>query len=262
LDVTANTFFVADGDHPTRFQEKQGALPWYTVFATKHEPKRRTPVSINLSIPVFWKRWLSDHPNLPFHLPRLLLHQRHQPRFVRRCSVTQSLLPPLQLLDWEQLPTTLASRRTGWRTTPLSAYIGAYLVKLDQQLPTFGRLHRFLRDHPALIWALGFPLVPDRSQPHQFNIEASLPTQRHFCQRLKSLPNDILQNLLDSQVAWLHCRFGDTFGQVISWDTKHILAWVSAPCHGVLYRLKRGCGQFARPARSPPLVVKETALRT
>lgn len=183
-------------------------------------------MSIELSIPVFWKRWLSDHPHLPFYLPRLLLHQRHQPRFVRRCPVTQSLLPPLQLLDWEQLPTTLARRRTGWRTTPLSAYIGAYLVKLDQQLPTFGRLHRFLRDHPALIWALGFPLVPDRRQPHHFNIEASLPTQRHFCHRLKTIPNEILQNLLDGQVTWLHQHFGDAFGQVISWDTKHILAWV------------------------------------
>jgi len=136
------------------------------------------------------------------------------------------LLPLLQLLDWEQLPTTLSGKRSGWRTTPLAAYVGAFLVKLDRQLPTFGSLRRFLRDHPALIWALGFPLVPDSVQPHQYNIEASLPTQRHFSRKLSELPNDVLQNLLDGQVDWLQKQFGDGFGQVISLDTKHILAWV------------------------------------
>jgi hypothetical protein len=132
----------------------------------------------------------------------------------------------LQLLDWEQLPTTLAQRRTGWRTVPLAAYVGAFLVKLELQLTTFGHLHRFLRQHPALIWALGFPLVPDNSQPCGFNIEASLPTQRHFSHKLTSLPNEVLQNLLDSEVSWLQQQLGADFGQVVSWDTKHILAWV------------------------------------
>jgi hypothetical protein len=145
---------------------------------------------------------------------------------VRRCPVTQSLLPRLRLLDWEQLPTTLTHRRTGWRTIPLAAYVGAFLVKLDQQLPTFGRLHRFLRQHPALIWALGFPLVADAAQPHRFDAEASLPTQRHFCHKLSVIPNEILQNLLDGQVAWLQEQLGPQFGQVVSIDTKHIMAWV------------------------------------
>jgi hypothetical protein len=183
-------------------------------------------MSIHNSIPALWQRWLARQPHLPAHLPRLLLAQQHQPRFVQRCAVTQSLLPQLQLLDWEQLPTTLASRRTGWRTIPLAAYVGAYLVKLDQQLSTFGRLHRFLRQHPALIWALGFPLVPDATQPHRFDIEASLPRQQHFSHRLSTLPNDILQNLLDSQVSWLQMQLGNDLGRVVSWDTKHILAWV------------------------------------
>lgn len=116
-------------------------------------------MSLEYSIPFFWKRWRSRQAHLPSHLPRLLLNQQRQPRFVRRCATTQSLLPWLRLLDWEQLPTSLASGRTGWRTVPLCAYVGAFLVKLDQQLPTFGRLHRFLREHPALIWSLGFPYV-------------------------------------------------------------------------------------------------------
>ena len=62
----------------------------------------------------------------------------------------------LRLLDWEQLPTTLATQHIGERTIPLAAYVGAYLVKPDQQLATFGALRRYLREHPALVWALGF----------------------------------------------------------------------------------------------------------
>jgi hypothetical protein len=81
--------------------------------------------------------------------------------------------------------------------------VGAFLVKLDRQLPTFGRLHTFLREHPALIWALGFPLVLDSSHPFGFNCEASLPTQRHFSRKLSELPNEVLHNLLDDQISRL-----------------------------------------------------------
>lgn len=182
-------------------------------------------MSIRFSIPRLRKRSL-EHVHLPSHLPRLLLAQRYQPPFVQRCAVTQSLLPRLQLLDWEQLPTTLTHRRTGWRTIPLAAYIGAFLVKLDQQLPTFGRLYRFLCQHPGLVWALGFPLIPDASLPYRFDVAASLPTQRHFCHKLSVIPNEVLQNLLDGQVAWLLEQVGPPFGQVVSIDTKHIIAWV------------------------------------
>lgn len=183
-------------------------------------------MSVHFNIPSYWQRWLSRQPHLPSHLPRLLLTRHCQPRFVRRCLLTQSLLPKLQLLDWEQLPTSLDGKRSGCRTIPLAAYVAAYLVKLDQQLPTFASLRRFLRDHPALIWALGFPLVNDPTQPHHFNVEASLPTQRHFSRKLSEIPNEVLQNLLDGQVSWLQRRLDDAFGQVVSLDTKHILAWV------------------------------------
>lgn len=183
-------------------------------------------MSYLISIPRFWRRQVDNRPHLPSHLPRLLLAQRYQPRYVRRCPVTRELISLLQLLDWEQLPTVLAGRRTGWRTIPLAAYVGAFLVKLQRQLPTSGHLRRFLREHPALIWALGFPLVPDLAVSHGFDIEASLPTQRHFSRKLSELPNEVLQNLLDGQVDWLKQRLGPDFGQVVSLDTKHVLAWV------------------------------------
>jgi hypothetical protein len=155
-----------------------------------------------------------------------VLHPRFQPRYVRNCQVTQQLLPLLQLLDWDQLPTTLTWRCSGERTVPLAAYIGAYLVKLERQLPTFGVLRRFLREHPALIWALGFPLVPRRGAVGGFDPDASLPSQNHFTKKLRLLSNELLQALLDAQVLALKDYFDEDFGRVIAIDTKHVVAWV------------------------------------
>ncbi len=183
-------------------------------------------MNIHINIPAFWKRRFPEHPHLPTHLPRLLLAEKYEPHFVRQCPVTQSITPLLSLLDWEQLPTTLSNKRTGWHTVPLAAFVGAFLVKLDRQLPTFGGMYRFLREHPALIWALGFPLAPDHNSSYGFNVEASLPTQRHLNRKLSEIPNEVLQNLLDAQVSELQQQFPDEFGQIVSLDTKHILSWV------------------------------------
>lgn len=178
------------------------------------------------TIPSVWCDWRRTPPRLPTHLPRLVLHPRFQPRYVRNCQVTQQLLPLLQLLDWDQLPTTLTWRCSGERTVPLAAYIGAYLVKLERQLPTFGVLRRFLREHPALIWALGFPLVPRRGAVGGFDPDASLPSQNHFTKKLRLLSNELLQALLDAQVLALKDYFDEDFGRVIAIDTKHVVAWV------------------------------------
>ena len=183
-------------------------------------------MTFNFNTPSFWHRWQRHHAHLPSHLPRFLLHSRYHPRFVRCCPTTKETTMLLHLLDWEQLPTTLSHNRIDWRTTPLSAYVGAYLVKLERQIPTFGQLRRFLREHPALVWALGFPLVVDTAQPTGFDVEASLPSQRHFSRKLSEMPNEVLQNLLDGQVDWMQAHLESAFGQVVSVDTKHILAWV------------------------------------
>jgi hypothetical protein len=132
----------------------------------------------------------------------------------------------LQLLDWEQLPTTLTWRCSGERTVPLAAYVGAYLIKLERGLSSFGALRRFLREHPALIWSLGFPLIPQRGAVVGFDPDASLPSHNHFTKKLSLIPNETLQTLLDAQVATFKTHVGHEFGQVISLDTKHILAWV------------------------------------
>lgn len=170
-----------------------------------------------------WRHWRRSS-DLPAHLPRFLLSHANQPRFVRHCPLTQHLCHLLRLLDWQQLPRSLRMHRQGEREVPLAAYVAAYLVKLEQQLPTFGHLRRFLCMHPALVWALGFPIVND--DRGRLDVEASLPSQQHFSRKLTRLPNPILHSLLDSQVVWLQDQFGDPFGDVISVDTKHILSWV------------------------------------
>ncbi len=174
----------------------------------------------------FWSYFRTGHIPLPPHLPRLVLADRFQPRYVRRCPITQRTIAQLRLLEWEQLPATLADRKQGERLVPLAAYIGAYLVRLEQQIPTFGALRRFLVDHPGLIWALGFPQSGAGSHQHPFDPEQCLPAQAHFTRKMGTLPNELLQEFLDGQVAWLGHRLGDDFGQTVSLDTKHILAWV------------------------------------
>jgi hypothetical protein len=103
------------------------------------------------------------------------------------------------------------------------------LVKLDQQFAYMSQLRQYLVDHPALVWLLGFPLVPSTKFPWGFDPDASLPTHRHLTRMLREIPNNIFQFLLDSSVALLQTELQTvdvTFGQAISLDTKHILAYV------------------------------------
>jgi hypothetical protein len=134
-------------------------------------------------------------------------------------------------LAWDELPER--DRHPNWVTQPVSyaAFAAACLIKLDQQLVSMGALRQYLVDHPALVWLLGFPLAPSAHFSWGFDAEASLPTQRHFTRMLRTLPNSVLQFLLDSSVALLQAELAEVglgLGQCISLDTKHILAWVQA----------------------------------
>lgn len=173
----------------------------------------------------FWKSW-RVRPCLPPHLPRLVLAKRYQPHYVRHCRLTQNICNKLQHIDWDLLPHSLSLHPQGERSVPLAAYIGAYLLKIDQELGSFGKLRYFLRTHPALLWALGFPLHHTTHLPSDEAIEMSLPSQQHFSKKLSRLPNEILQTLFDGQVRALQEKLGNEFAQVVSIDTKHILAWV------------------------------------
>ncbi len=167
----------------------------------------------------------SKRPNL-HHLAQ---HPHLLPRFVRDSAVAMRYLRLLGPLDWGRFPERDLETDWGAPTVPYAAFAAACLVKLDQQLVYMSHLHRYLAEHPALVWILGFPLVPATRYPWGFDVQASLPTLRHFTRLLRSTPNSLYQYLLDETVRLLQAELStevDDFGQAISLDTKHILAWV------------------------------------
>ena len=164
-------------------------------------------------------------------VPRFLRREEQYPRFVRRCATTMDAIKWLRLLDWRVLPKDERHSCFGRQPVPLAAYVGAFLVKLDHQLPTVARLRRFLVAHPALVWALGFPL-PAGTAGAGFDVEGAVPSARHLNRVLRELPNHHLQALLDAQVRQVQGFLPDeVIGETIALDTKHILAWVKENNH-------------------------------
>jgi hypothetical protein len=112
---------------------------------------------------------------------------------------------------------------------PYTPFVAACLVKLDQGLTYMSKLRQFLVEHPALLWTLGFPLVTAAHSPWGFDPEVSLPTHRHFTRMVRTIPNDKLQYLFGNTVQLLQAELStevEGFGQAVSLDTKHIIAWV------------------------------------
>lgn len=162
----------------------------------------------------------------PVHLPRLMCTDEQLPAFVRDCPTTMSLITKFRLLDWEQMAQPVSCQWFGKQPVPLTAYVGAFLVKIDQKLSSISHLHRFLVQHPALVWALGFPLYGHTPTRHSFDADTSLPSRQQFSRVLRELDNACLQALLTTQVHQLQSLLPAEFGQTISLDTSHILAWV------------------------------------
>jgi len=187
------------------------------------------------------------------------------PALVAQCAVARKYLTLLGPLDWGHFPERPTDRPwPGPPPSPRAPFVAAYLVKLHEGKRYMSELRDYLAEHPALVWLLGFPLEPCAQSPWGFDVQASLPTARHFGRVLRTLPNEALQFLLDSTVQLLRQALPPevAFGQAISLDVKHILAWVRASCHGCLHRLRRDWRLFAPPPRSPPSATGETALST
>ena len=146
-----------------------------------------------------------------------LLLARHPPRAIHRYPTAMRYWRLLSPLNWQGLPQRPTSPHQYQPTIPYSAFLAACLIKLDQQLVSMGKLCQYLDEHPRLQSTLGFPAP------------GNLPTARHFTRMLRSIPNSLPQLLLDDTVRLLQAEARDLnipFGQIISLDTKHILAWV------------------------------------
>jgi hypothetical protein len=174
--------------------------------------------------------WVAPRtPPPPTNLHDLAQQSVTWPRFVRESALARRYLDLLGPLAWDRFPERALQSEWGRPIIPYAAFAAACLVQLDLQLPHMSQLHQLLLEHPALMWVLRFPLVPDRHAPEGFAGAASLPTHRHFTRLLRCCPNAALQFLLDDTVRLLQAELAsevDDFGQCVSLDTKHILAWV------------------------------------
>jgi hypothetical protein len=162
-------------------------------------------------------------------LHRLAETEDQLPAFVRESAVAMRYLHLLGPLAWHQFPERDLECRWTIPAVPYRPFVAACLVKLDQGLTYMSQLRQYLIEHPALAWALGFPLQPSSQFSWGFDVTASLPTQRHFTRMLRQVPNASLQFLLADTVRLLQAELStevDDFGQAISLDTKHIIAWV------------------------------------
>jgi hypothetical protein len=159
-------------------------------------------------------------------IPRLADPLLKQPGYVKKCELAQQYRALFRLIDWSAVVGEMPPRAGGRETVPLAAYVGGYLIKLDQGLTTMGKLRRFLVAHPSLVWGLGFLLVPNPALSHGFDAEATLPQRRQWSRVLSEMPNGVVQRLLDETVSQLQGLVGSPFGETVALDTKHIIAWV------------------------------------
>jgi hypothetical protein len=151
------------------------------------------------------------------------------PGFVRHSPVAMRYLELLSSLAWHRFPERDLTLGCHMRPVPYATFAAACLIKIDHKLATMGALRRYLVEHPALVWLVGFPLVASRRYPWGFDADASLPTRRHFTRLLRTMPGQPLQYLLDSSVHLIQTELAEVglrLGESISLDTKHILAWV------------------------------------
>lgn len=171
-------------------------------------------------------------PPIPLVRPNLSVLARPEavlPQFVQDCPVAQKYRRLFADLTWAQFPERPTNRPwPGPTPAPRAPFVAAYLVKLEEEKPHMADLRTYLVEHPALVWLLGFPLVPSATAPWGFDVAASLPTTKHFGRVLRELPNAAAQFLLDGTVTALQVALPPevNFGDVVACDTKHIIAWV------------------------------------
>jgi hypothetical protein len=148
---------------------------------------------------------------------------------VRESAAAQKYIRLLGGLDWAHFPERHGGQvRRGPRPAADAPVVAAFLIKLDKGLKSMKDLREYLVEQPALTWALGFALAPSERFSYGFDVDASLPSYRHFSRLLRKLPNEQMQFLLTGTVQLLEQASPDevVLGETISLDTKHIIAWV------------------------------------
>lgn len=184
-------------------------------------------MSNNLIIARFdgWLRHPQPAPALDLHC--LFLNPQHLPQLVRASAEAVRCLQLLGPLAWDRFPERDLQRNYGQASTPYAALAAACLLKLELGIDGYARLSRWLAEHPAMAWLLGFRSGGGDFKPARY--VANLPDQRHFSRLLHKVPNACFQYLLSSSVQALLAEFARrkvVVPEIVSIDTKHILAWV------------------------------------
>ena len=177
-----------------------------------------------------WRRpkLASDPPDLLFPLahPELPL-----PAWVAADPLVRKYQALLGALPWAHFPERPTDRPwPGPDPEPRAPCVAAFLVKLNEHQRYMSDLRAYLLEHPALVYFLGFPRVPDLAAPHGFDVAATVPDRRQLSRVLRTLSTDALQFLLSATVELLRASLPQaeqaTFGDLIAGDTQAILAWV------------------------------------
>src|SRR5262249_50772994 len=108
---------------------------------------------------------------------------------------------------------------------PMSAYIKSFLVRINEGIIYNSRLRKFLLDHPLLVIELGFHLNLDYTSRYGFNYATTVPSEVWLRARLRTLDQDLLQDLLNATVTALKEEIPG-LGATVAFDVKHIYAWV------------------------------------
>src|SRR5713226_5145304 len=130
------------------------------------------------------------------------------------------------LFDWSLVEQWQERRSARGRPAhPESAYLKAFLVRINEGLIYTSQLRNFLVKHPFLVIELGFYLHLDPSAPYGFDVERTLPCRYWLGEKLRHLDRALLQDLLAATVAALQEEIPG-LGEAVAFDVKHIYGWV------------------------------------
>lgn len=153
------------------------------------------------------------------------------PAFLHRSTIGLRYFDLLSPLDWSQFPERPLNIYKSVPPTPYAPFTAALLIKLEEGLSSMFQLRQFLCEHSEISRLLSFNPCKNGH---------SLPTPRHMTRMLREIPNASLQTLLDSTVIQLQSELSSfNFGNVISLDTKLIIAWVRENNPKVYFKEKR-----------------------
>ncbi len=130
------------------------------------------------------------------------------------------------LFDWSLVEQWQAQRSSRGRPAhPESAYLKAFLIRINEGLRYTTQLRDFLLKHPLLVIELGFHLALDPTAPYGFDVEQTLPCRSWLGEKLRQLDRALLHDLLHATVTALQAEIPG-LGETVAFDVKHIYAWV------------------------------------